>query len=145
MTTLIEFVCSVSQEKAAQTTIEAFCKKTGDLLIGRRVNEETREVLLMVQLLHTVSVRKHAKALSHILQQGIIVLSQPMTCDLVKISFDTSVNLRDQMRNFPLRPGERWFSAINDPHQAYVCMSRPLMLPEQAAWLVGHEAAWEFL
>ncbi len=145
MTTLIEFVCSVSQEKAAQTTIEAFCKKTGDLLIGRRVNEETHEVLLIVQLLHTVSVRKHAKALSHILQQGVIVSSQPMTCDLVKISLDPSADLTDQMRNFPLRPGERWFSAFNDPHQVYVCMSRPLMLPEQAAWLVGHEAAWEFV
>ncbi len=68
-----------------------------------------------------------------------------MTCDLVKISLDPSADLTDQMRNFPLRPGERWFSAFNDPHQVYVCMSRPLMLPEQAAWLVGHEAAWEFV
>ena len=145
MTILIEIVCSVSQEEPAQATIEAICKDTGDLLIGRRVNEETHEVLLMVQPLHMVSARKHAKALSHILQQGIIVSSQPVTCDLVKISLDTSVNLRDQMRNFPLRPGERWFSAINDPHQAYVCMSRPLMLTEQAAWLLKRQLEWAFV
>jgi hypothetical protein len=145
MTTLIEFGCSVSQEKAAQTIIEAFCKKTGDLLLGRHVNEETHEVLLIVQLLHMVSVRRHAKALSHTLQHGAIVSSRSVTCELVKVSLDPSADLTDRMRNFPLRPGEHWFSAINDPHQAYVCMSRPLMLPVQAAWLVGHEVVWEFV
>ena len=145
MTALIEIVCSVSQEEAAQATIEAFCKETGDLLIGRRVNEETHEVLLMVQLLHTVSASKHATAFSHTLQQEVGASFWYVTCDLVSISFNPSVDLREQMRDFPLRPGESWFPAIHDPHQAYVCMSRPLTLPEQAAWLLGHEAVWEFV
>ena len=48
------------------------------------------------------------------------------------------------MRDFPLRPGESWFPSIHNPYQAYVCMSRPLMLTEQAAWLLEHEVAWAF-
>ena len=149
MTTIIEFVCSVSQEVAAQTTIEAFCKKTGNLLIGRQVNEETQQILFIVRPLHAVSERKHARALRGLDQsrpyKGAIMSSRSVTCELVKISLDRSVDLRDQMRDFPLRPGEQWFFAIHDAHQAYVCMNRPLMLPEQAAWLVGHEAVWEFI
>src|SRR5258708_31543962 len=45
--------------------------------------------------------------------------------------------------NFPLRPDESWFPAIHDPDQAYVCMSRPLMLAKQAAWLLEHEVRSE--
>ena len=72
MTILIEIVCSVSQEEPAQATIEAICKETGDLLISRRVNEETHEVLLVVQLLQTVRVGRHTTVLSHALQQGVM-------------------------------------------------------------------------
>ena len=145
MTILIEIVCSVSQEEPAQATIEAICKDTGDLLIGRRVNEETHEVLLVVQLLQTVSVSRHTTVLSHALQQGVIASFRYITCDLVKITFDPSVDLREQMRNFPLRPDDLWFPAIHDPHQACLCMSRPLMLTKQAAWLLEHKVQWAFV
>ena len=145
MTILIEIVCSVSQEEPAQATIEAICKETGDLLIGRRVNEETHEVLLVVQLLQTVSVSRHTTVLSHALQQGVIASFRYTSSDLVKISFDPSRDLREQMRDFPLRPGESWFPAIHNPHQAYVCLSRPLMLTEQAAWLLRRQLEWAFV
>jgi hypothetical protein len=145
MTILIEIVCSVSQEKPAQTTIEAICKETGDLLIGRRVNEETQEVLLVVQLLQTVSMSRHTTALSHALRQGVIASFRYLSSDLVKISFDPSRDLREQMRDFPLRPGESWFPSIHNPHQAYVCLSRPLMLTEQAAWLLKRQLEWAFV
>jgi len=145
MTILIEIVCSVSQEEAAQATIEAICKETGDLLISRRVNEETHEVLLVVQLLQTVRVGRHTTVLSHALQQGVIASFRYMSSDLVKISFDPSRDLREQMRDFPLRPGESWFPAIHNPHQAYVCLSRPLMLTEQAAWLLRRQVDWAFV
>ena len=145
MTTLIEIVCAVSQEEAAQASIEAFCKETGSRLIGRCVNEETHEVQLMVQLPHhTARARRHAAALGHALQEQVIASFRYITSDLVKISFDPSVNLQEQMHNFPLRPGESWFPAIHDPHQAYVYMSRPLMLTEQAAWLLKHKVLWAF-
>ncbi len=145
MTILIEIVCSVSQEEAAQATIEAICKETGDLLISRRVNEETHEVLLVVQLLQTVRVGRHTTVLSPALQQGVIASFRYMSSDLVKISFDPSRDLREQMRDFPLRPGESWFPAIHNPHQAYVCLSRPLMLTEQAAWVLRRQLEWAFI
>ncbi len=145
MTLLIEIVCSVSQEEPAQATIEAICKETGDLLISRRVNEETHEVLLVVQLLQTVRVGRHTTVLSHALQQGVIASFRYMSSDLVKISFDPSRDLREQMRDFPLRPGESWFPAIHNPHQAYVCLSRPLMLTEQAAWVLRRQLEWAFI
>ncbi len=145
MTILIEIVCSVSQEEPAQATIEAICKETGDLLISRRVNEETHEVLLVVQLLQTVRVGRHTTVLSHALQQGVIASFRYMSSDLVKISFDPSRDLREQMCDFPLRPGESWFPAIHNPHQAYVCLSRPLMLTEQAAWVLRRQLEWAFI
>jgi hypothetical protein len=35
MTTLIEIMSSVSQEEDALTTVEAFCKQAGGMLMGR--------------------------------------------------------------------------------------------------------------
>jgi hypothetical protein len=145
MTILIEIVCSVSQEERAQATIEAICKDTGDLLIGRRVKEETHEVLLVVQFLQTVSVSRYTTGLSHALQQGVIASFRYVSSDLVKISFDPSLDLQEQMRDFPLRPGESWFSAIHNPHQAYVSLSRPLMITEQAAWVLRRQLEWAFI
>jgi len=146
MTTLIEIVCSVSQEEAARATIKAFSKETGGLLIGRSVNEQTNEVRLMVQLPHHAArASRHATALNSTLQEQFITSFRYITSDLVKISFDPSVDLREQMRSFPLRPDESWFPTIDDPHQAYVCLSRPLMLTKQAAWLLEHKVQWAFV
>ncbi len=145
MAVLVEIVCSVSQEEFAQVAVEAFCRATGGLLIGRRVIEVTHKALLMVRLPPAASVSKDATALSQARQQNVIESFRYVTYDLVQISFDPSVNLREQMRNFPLRPAESWFLAIHDPDQAYVCMSRPLMLAKQAAWLLAHEVKWAFV
>ena len=145
MAVLVEIVCSVSQEEFAQVAVEAFCRATGGLLIGRRVIEVTHKALLMVRLPPTASVSKDATALSQARQQHVIESFRSVTYDLVQISFDPAVNLREQMRNFPLRPDESWFPAVHDPDQAYVCMSRPLMLAKQAAWLLAHEVTWAFV
>jgi hypothetical protein len=145
MTALIEIVCSDAKEEAAQAIVEAFCKEASGRLIGRRVNEEAHNVLLMVQLLQTASVSKHATTFSHALQQEVIASFRYVTYDLVKISFDPSVDLREQMLDFPLRLDESWFPAIHDPHQAYVCLRRPLMSANQAAWLLKHEVAWAYV
>lgn len=145
LTTLIEIAYSVPQEESAKPTIEAFCKETGNVLLGRRVNEETHEMLLVVQLLQTVSASRLTTTLNQALQQGVIASFRYVTCDLVKISFDPSLNLREQMHDFPLRPGEFWFPAIHNPHQAYVGLNRPLMLKEQAAWLLRQQLEWAFV
>ena len=135
MPTVIEVVCSVSQEEAVRATVEAFGRETGNLLIGRRVYRETHQVLLVVELMHAASASKLTTLLSHARQQEVIASFRYVTYDLVKISFDPSVNLQEQMGDFPLRPGEWWFPAIHEPHQAYVPLSRPLMSAKQAAWL----------
>jgi hypothetical protein len=145
MTVLIEIVCSVSQEEFAQAAVEAFCKATGGLLIGRRVIEEVQELLLMVRFTLAVSVSQQATVLNQARQQNIIASFRYVTCDLVQISFDPPVNLREQMRNFPLHLDESWFPAIHDLDQAYVCMRRPLMSAKQAAWLLAHEVTWAFV
>jgi hypothetical protein len=147
MTVLAEIVCSVSQEEATQAAVEAFCKETGSQLIGRRATEETQKVQLklIVWLSRTVHVSKHATALSQALQQNVIESFRYLTYDLVQISFDPSVNLQEQMRDFPLYPDEMWFPAIHDPHQAYVCISKPLMLAKQAAWLLAHKVEWAYV
>jgi hypothetical protein len=144
MAVLVEIVCSVSQEELAQASVEAFCKATGGLLIGRRVIEETHEPLLIVWLTLAISVSKQATALNQARQHNIIESFRYVTCDLVQISFDPSVNLREQMQNFPLHLDESWFPAIHDPDQAYVCMRGPLMSAKQAAWLLAHEVKWAF-
>ena len=145
MAVLVEIVCSVAQEESARAAAEAFCKATGGLIIGRRVIEETHKVLLMVRLPQTASGSNHATALDQARQQNVIESFRHVTCDLVQISLDPAVDLREQMRNFPLRPDGSWFPAIHDPDQAYVCMSRPLMLAKQAAWLLEHEVTWAFV
>ena len=145
MTVLVEIVCSVAQEESTQAAVEAICKETGGQPIGRRVYQETQKVQLMVRLLQTVSVSGHATPLSQALQQKVIESFRYVIGDLVQISFDPSENLQEQMLNFPLRPDESWFPAIHDPHQVYVCMSMPVMLAKQAAWLLTHEVKWAFV
>jgi len=145
MTVLVVIACSTSQIEPAQTAIEIFCKETGGLLIGRRVNDETHKVLLMIRLPQTASANKHRTVLSEALQHHVIESFRYVSCDLVQISFNPSVNLQEQMRDFPLRPEESWFPAIHDSHEVYVSLSMPVMLAKQAAWLHAHEAEWAFV
>ena len=145
MSALIEIACSLSKKEAMQTIVEAFCKEAGGLLIGRSIYQETDEILLIVRLPYATNVSKHMAILSRAFQQELIISFRCVTCDLVKVSFDPSMSLEEQMRDFPLRSGESWFPAILDPHQVYVCMSRPLMAAKQAAWILEHEAPWAFV
>ncbi|MBA2681843.1 MAG: hypothetical protein H0U76_26035 [Ktedonobacteraceae bacterium] len=155
MTTLIELGRSISQEETmgarqcrrarAIAPIETFCEETGGLLIGHRINEETRESLLIVQLLHTTSVSRQMAVFSYALQQEVIASFRYVLCDLVQIAFDPAVDARTQMHDFPLRPGELWFPALQYPHHAYVRISKPFMLAKQAAWLLGHSVGWAFV
>ena len=138
MTTFIEIGCSVAEEETVRAAVEASCKETGDLLIGRLVNEETDEVRLLVQPLH-------ATAFSHALQQRGITSFRFVIGDLVHLVFDSAVDPRGPMRDFPLGPDEVWFLTIHDPHQAYICIHSPIMAAKQAAWLLEHEVAWAYV
>jgi hypothetical protein len=145
MTTFIEIVGTVVQAEAVQTLLEESCQATGDLLIGQRVYEQVNEVLFIVRLVHAASVRSYVAILSQQLQQAVILSFQLVSGDLVKLCFHPSVDLREQMRDFPLYPGDSWYPALHDPHQAYVCLRRPLLGAKQAAWLLQHEVEWAYV
>ncbi len=144
MAVLVEVVCSESQAEPAQTIVDALCKEDDGLLIGRRFNEWTHKVLLIAQVPHMANMRKYAMALTHARQQNVIESFRYVSGDLIHISFNPSVNPREQMRDFPLRPEESWFLAIHDAHQVYVSLSMPYMLAKQAAWLLTHAVEWAF-
>ncbi|MFL5590656.1 MAG: hypothetical protein ACJ8DI_23820 [Ktedonobacteraceae bacterium] len=144
MTTFIEIVGTVAQAQAVQTLLEESCQATGDLLIGQCVYEQVNEVLFIVRLVHAASVRSYVTILSQQLQQAVILSFQLVRGDLVKMCFHPSMDLRDQMRHFPLYPGDSWYPALHDPHQAYVCLRRPLLGAKQAAWLLQHEVEWAY-
>jgi len=145
MSVLIEIVCALAQAEAVQTLIEESCQATGDLLIGRCVYEQVNEVLLIVRLLGATSVSKYVTILSQELQQEVILSFQLVNGDLVKMSFHPTVDVREQMRHFPLCPGDSWYPALHDPHQAYVCIRRPILGAKQAAWLLHHEVVWVYV
>src|SRR2546421_1825650 len=144
MTTFIEIVGTVAQAQAVQTLLEESCQATGDLLIGQCVYEQVNEVLFIIRLVHASSVRSYVTILSQQLQQAVILSFQLLSGDLVKLCFHPSVDLREQMRHFPLYPGDSWYPALHDPHQAYVCLRRPLLGAKQAAWLLQHEVEWAY-
>lgn len=142
--TLIEVVCPLSQQ-SAQTTLEQYFKQTGDLLISRRIYPLVDAVLLVIRLLDPANVSKHRMFLDQALQGGLISSYEYVTCDLVTASLDSPPDICDQMRDFPLRPGESWFPAIDDPHQAYICLDTPWMTSEQIAWLLEHQVKWTYV
>jgi len=88
---------------------------------------------------------EHETAFSSAIQQHGIALIRSVTRDLVNITFDPSVDPREQMREFPLGPGESWSFAIHDPYQVYVRIRGPIMEAKQAAWLLKHEVAWAYV
>ena len=63
----------------------------------------------------------------------------------VTIFLDPLVEVSKQMRDFPLRPGETWAPCTDRAHQVYLCMGQPLMMPQQAAWLLERDVEWEYL
>src|SRR5260370_17140030 len=93
MAVLVEIVCSVSQEEFAQVAVEAFCRATGGLLIGRRVIEVTHKALLMVRLPPTASVSKDATALSQAHHQPLIDPFRHVPYDLSQFPFLSPVTL----------------------------------------------------
>ena len=145
MDILVEIAGAVSGEETSEAYVAAFCQQAGGLLIGRRVNEQTHQFHFLVRFPDTASVGKHTEDLGRACQQHLIESFRYVSGGLVQISFDPSLNLREQMRGFPLRPDESWFPDIHNPHQAYVCMSRPVMLAKQAAWLLARDVAWSYV
>ncbi len=141
MATLIEVVCPLSQ-KDMEASVEHYFKEMGDLLIGRRAYQELDAVLLVMQVQYAANLIKHRKFLDYALQQGLIESCVYVTCTLVTASLDASLDIWDQMHDFPLCPGESWFPAVDHPYQVYICLGTHLMTRNQAEWLIVHQATW---
>jgi hypothetical protein len=63
----------------------------------------------------------------------------------VVVLLDPSVEVDQQMQGFPFQPGESWFSAIDHAHLVYICIDRPLMTPQQSAWVLQHAVKWDYV
>ena len=63
----------------------------------------------------------------------------------VVVFLDPSVEVEKQMHDFPLQPGESWLPSIDQANRVYVCMDRPLMTPQQSAWLLERAVKWEYV
>ena len=142
MYTLIEIAYAISQHNV-EAAIQHSFKESNNSLIGRSLFEETDEALLVVLLTHP-NMSEHRNFLKHLLQQGMITSFEYRYQYLVTAFFDPPLDVRMKMQEFPLRPGESWFPAINHPGQVYICLERHLMTAEQAAWMLNHQVRWAY-
>ena len=139
---MIEIVYPLTEENV-EAAIEHYFKATGNLLIGRRIFDETGEVLL-VFLLVNPNMSAFTIFLKDLLDQGKIKSYEYLSHYLVIFDLYTHLDVKMQMHDFPLRPGESWFSAIDNPHRIYIALETYLMSPEQAAWVLQHEVKWAY-
>ena len=142
MYTLIEIAYAISQQNA-EATIAHYFKETGNLLIGHSIFEETGEVLLVVLLMHPHK-SEYTDYLKNLLLQGIVESFEYRFHYLVIVTLDSHLDIRMQMQDFPLQPGESWFPAVDHPDQVYICLERYLMTAEQAAWMLKHQVGWAY-
>jgi hypothetical protein len=143
MSILVEIICLISQ-KGAQKTVEERVEQTSDRLLARCAFEELDRVLLVVQLSPTTDENEYTAFFQRALQQGIIESYEYVTCYPVIAFLEPSPSRHEQMSSFPLRDGESWFPAIDHPNKVYICLDKPLMASNQSAWLIKHQARWEY-
>lgn len=142
MYTLIEIAYAISQQNV-EAVIEHYFKESNNPLIGRSLFKETGEALLVVLLMNP-DTSGHSNFLKHLLQQGMITSFEYRHQYLVTASFDPPLDIRMQMQEFPLQPGESWFPAIDHPDQVYICLERCLMTAGQAAWMLKYQVRWAY-
>jgi hypothetical protein len=138
VSTLVEIICSISQ-RSAQKTVEEHFEKAGDQFLARCAYEDLGQVLLVVQLSATTDEDEHNAFFRLALEQGIIDSYEYLTCYPVSAFLNPSLDRQEQMRHFPLRPGESWFPAIDHPNKVYICLDKPFMAADQTAWLLEHQ------
>jgi len=139
----VEIICALSQ-KNAQAAVEQRFNKTGDLLLARCLYEELDRVLLIVRLLPTTDMHECTAFLQLALEQATIESYEYVICSLVSVYLKPAPDRETQMHGFPLDFGDAWFPAIDHPGKIYLCIDMPPMTHEQTAWLIEHQAKWEY-
>lgn len=143
MSILVEIVCPISQ-KDARKTLEQHFEHANDRVLARCEYEELDRALLVVQLSPMTDESKHADFLQSALQSDIVESYGYVTSYPVSAFLNPSLDRYEQMQDFPLRYGESWLPAIDNPNKVYICLDKPFLASSQTAWLSNHQVRWEY-
>jgi hypothetical protein len=139
----IEVVVARAQVQAVSPTLVECCARTGDRLLGGRVDVDTEEVVFLVQLTQEPHLSVHLTVLSAALQQGLIVAFHFSKGSVLRLS---APQIQDMVCQFPLSLGDSWVPGMRNLQDVYLCIARPLLTPRQAAWLqLQEDMRWEFV
>jgi hypothetical protein len=138
----IEVVIPRSTVDAVYPLLVQCCAEAGDVLLGRRDDPQTGEVLGTVHLTDDSHVSKHLPILRQALEQKALLSFQFVQGCLVKV---TAPGIGEQMANFPFALGDTWICSLNDERSVYLCLHRRLVTAQQSAWLLAHQVTWSYL
>ena len=139
----IEVVIPCSTVDAVYPVLVQCCTEAGDVLLGRRDDPHTGEVLGVVYLTDDSHVSKHLPILTQALEQKAILSFQFVQGCLVKLA---APDIQEQMANFPFSPGDVWIPALNDEQSLYLCLHRQILTAQQSAWLLARpELTWSYM
>jgi hypothetical protein len=139
----IEVVMPRSTVDAVYAVLSQCCAQVGDVLLGRRDDSPTGEVLGVVHLTDDTHVSKHLPILTQALEQKALLSFQFVQGCLVKLA---APGIGEQMAHFPFSRGDVWIPALNGERSVYLCLHRQLLTAQQSAWLLARpEVTWIYL
>ena len=138
----IEVVMPRSTVDAVYPFLSQCCIQVGDVLLGRKDDSPTGEVLGVVHLTDDTHVSKHLPILTQALEQEAIVSFQFVQGCLVKLAVP---GIREHMAHFPFSLGDTWIPSLNNERSVYLCLHRRLLTAQQSAWLLSHQVTWSYL
>ena len=138
----IEVVIPRSSVEAVYPVLVQCCAEAGDVLLGRRDDPQTREVLAVVHLSDDGHVSTHLPILTQALEQQALLSFQFVQGCLVNVA---APGIGEQLVHFPFSLGDTWIASLNDERSAYLCLHRRLLTAQQSAWLLSHQVTWSYL
>ncbi len=130
-TSIIEVGLATDKLAETQPIFEQCLLETGDLLIGCQVYDD--QTLLVVRLFGD-NLPMHLKTLTSAYRNKQVDSFQIVACYLFKVVFKHD-SFEETMRQFPLHMGESWFTAVQGPNAAYLCLNGPQLSQKQITWL----------
>ena len=137
----IEVVLPPSTVDAVYPVLVQCCIEAGDVLLGRRADPHTEEVLGVVHLTDDRHVSKHLPILMQALEQKALLSFQFVQGCLVKVA---APGIGVQMAHFPFSLGDTWIPSLNNERSVYLCLHRRLLTAQQSAWLLSHQVTWSY-
>jgi hypothetical protein len=139
----IEVVVPLFAVESVYAVLTQCCAEAGDVLLGRKDDPHTGEVLGVVHLTDDSHVSQHLPILTQALERKAIQSFQFVQGCLVKV---VAPDIGEQIANFPFSLGDIWIPSLTDKGSVYLCLHRRLLTPQQSAWLLAHsEVTWSYL